>query len=740
MKNLLSDRRFDPEKYYRQIWQQLKNTMDIIFRQDTRAFSMEELYRGVENICRQGQAKPLFLDLERECRTHVANDIRKTLLDFAETASDVEILAAVTEAWATWRRQLTTVRSIFYYLDRSYLLHSAVHPRIDDLGTRLFCRYVFSDPTLKPEVLDGACALVQVDRARSRAETVDPKQPREVVSMLHSLCVYTADFEPQLLRESETFFETWASTNSSGLSLGEYVHECGALLDREITRCRDFGFDDATKRKLVAQMEEAAIAEQELRLTRSSSFGDLMARNELGSLRALFDHLQRRSLGEKLRPALEEYINTAGSSIVFDENRVPDMVVRLLHFKKKLDHIWVSCFKRHQNLGYGLKEAFENFMNKTEKTKITWNTDNDKPGEMIAKYLDTILRGGAKAIPQNPEEAAVAKIEEDEDDDEGEDEDEQMNKQLDQVLELFRFVRGKATFEAFYKKDLAKRLLMNRSASADAEKSMLTRLKSECGANFTQNLEQMFKDVELAREENSSYKMLLEEKHVKPTVDLNVNILSAAAWPTYSDAEVEIPREIQTATSSFEQHYKAKHSGRRLQWKHGLAHCQMRANFPRGNKEIIVSSFQAAVMLYFNEKTPDEAVGYSELQAATKLTDVELKRTLQSLACARYRVLTKTPKGRDVNPTDRFTLNANFSDPKYRIKINQIQLKETREENRQTHERVAADRQYETQAAIVRIMKGKKKLLHAQLVAAVIDATKSRGAINPEDIKKQIEK
>jgi hypothetical protein len=38
-------------------------------------------------------------------------------------------------------------------------------------------------------------------------------------------------------------------------------------------------------------------------------------------------------------------------------------------------------------------------------------------------------------------------------------------------------VQGKAVFEAFYKNDLARRLLMGRSASDDAEKSMLERLK-----------------------------------------------------------------------------------------------------------------------------------------------------------------------------------------------------------------------------------------------------------------------
>lgn len=41
----------------------------------------------------------------------------------------------------------------------------------------------------------------------------------------------------------------------------------------------------------------------------------------------------------------------------------------------------------------------------------------------------------------------------------------------------FHFHTGKDVFEAFYKKDLAKRLLVGKSASVDAEKSMLSKLK-----------------------------------------------------------------------------------------------------------------------------------------------------------------------------------------------------------------------------------------------------------------------
>jgi len=93
-----------------------------------------------------------------------------------------------------------------------------------------------------------------------------------------------------------------------------------------------------------------------------------------------------------------------------------------------------------------------------------------------------------------------------------------------------------------------------------------------------------------------------------------------------------------------------------------------------------------------------------------------------------------------VNTTDTFSVDSSFQHPKYRIKINQIQAKETRQENQQTHERVVADRNFETQAAIVRIMKSRKTITHAELVAEVIKATMSRGTLDPADIKKNIEK
>ncbi|MCJ1474829.1 hypothetical protein MMC13_003489 [Lambiella insularis] len=740
IKNFRKTSKSNPDQYYNTVWNQLDVALSAIFRHEK--IPLEELYKGVENVCRQDKAPALFQKLCERCKDNVLQNLRNPLIkDARNSAESIEVLRSATNAWSAWKEQVSTIRSIFYYMDRSYLLHSPSQPSIEELGKIQYRTYIFSDPLLKPLILQGACNLIANDRKNYEAMTDGPLLSN-AIDMFHALSVYTREFEPKLLGESQTYFNSWAHAQSISLSLARYVEACHAFISREMTRCEQLNFETTTEKDLTTLLDRLLISAQELTLTQIENVSELMASDDFHRLHQLYTLLERKHLGEKLRPSFEAFINQKGSEIVFDEAREAEMVVRLLHFKKKLDVIWQSSFAKHEGLGHSLSDAFESFINKTKKSNMTWGTDNPKPGEMIAKYVDMILRAGSKAIPASLGSTGeiVTAVNEDDLDDDAMDEDTQINRQLDQVLDMFRFVHGKAVFEAFYKKDLARRLLMQRSASADAEKNMLDRLKNECGAGFTHNLETMFKDVELARDEMASYKQMLQDRQKKSSVDLSVNVLSASAWPTYPDVPVDIPVNIQKATTDFEEHYRLKHTGRRLAWKHALAHCQLRASFPRGNKEIVVSSFQAIVILYFNNKGADELVGYAELRAATSLSNEELKRTLQSLACAKYRVLTKSPKGKDVDETDTFSINLNFSDPKYRIKINQVQLKETKEENKETHERVAADRHYETQAAIVRIMKSRKKIRHAELVAEVIKATKSRGVLDPADIKKNIEK
>lgn len=469
----------DPDEYYNTVWKRLELSLTAIFADEKLPYSNEELYRGVENVCRQGKAKELFEKLKETCHGNVLHNVKEKLDQMSGSHNAVIVLQSVVQAWSRWNKQLETLRTIFFYLDRSFLLHSALLPSIDEMGINEFRTNIFMPELLQSKILQGACDLLGA--ARNGDETArNDCLYRDAIKMFHSLAVYTEFFEPRLMSESQQYYASWAEKTVSATDLAGYVESCVKLIDQEMHRCDNFGLDQTTKKALEQYLEDIMVDQRQTRLLLVEDIGDLLAKDRPGTMPQLYSLLQRRRLGEKLRPAFEAFIVKQGSEIVFDEEREQEMVMRLLEFKKKLDLILEQSFQRHEALGHTLREAFETFINKSKRSSMTWGTDNPKPGEMIAKYVDMVLKGGTKAIRTSGVGIEDAQKAPDNENQEGESEDEdvEISKQLDQVLDLFRFVHGKAVFEAFYKRDLARRLLLGRSASSDAEKSMLTRLKS----------------------------------------------------------------------------------------------------------------------------------------------------------------------------------------------------------------------------------------------------------------------
>lgn len=372
-------------------------------------------------------------------------------------------------------RQQKYLDWIFCYLDRAYLLPR--HDSLRDISIHLFRSNIFSHPKLHERILDGACDLVGADRTGGE---LDGDMFAKTVSMFHDLQVYTKHFEPRLMELSQDFVMKWADEEAEK-PLPEYIKSAKSLTEREMLRVAKFGLPNTTRRDLLTLLEDHLVSRKKVRLTNQDDLADLLETNAIEDLELLYTLLERRGLGASLRPGFAKWIEDEGTALVFNEKEQDGMVVHLLTLKRQLDTVWKVSFHRDTELGHGLRESFETFMNKTKKTSASWGTDNSKTGEMIAKYVDMLLRGGAKAIPaslsRKVEKPAVVDAEED-NEDMVFDEDSEVNSQLDQVLDLFRFVHGKAVFEAFYKKDLARRLLMGRSASADAERSMLSRLKT----------------------------------------------------------------------------------------------------------------------------------------------------------------------------------------------------------------------------------------------------------------------
>lgn len=184
----------------------------------------------------------------------------------------------------------------------------------------------------------------------------------------------------------------------------------------------------------------------------------------------------------------------------------------------------------------------------------------------------------------------------------------------------------------------------------------------------------------------------------------------------------------------FQSFYLANHNGRRLLWQSSLGRCTLKARFAGGPRELIVSQFQAVVLLCFNDCAE---FTYAQLKERTEMEDAELERTLLSMCMSKQRLLLKQPTGKTVTPTDRFQVNDRFTHALRRIRIKSIQDTSTPEERTQTEEQVFADRQFQVDAAIVRIMKARQQLTHSKLLVEVFALCKF--PMESADVKKRIE-
>ena len=122
------------------------------------------------------------------------------------------------------------------------------------------------------------------------------------------------------------------------------------------------------------------------------------------------------------------------------------MVEQLVAFKSSASALTsaVSSLDVAKDFEYAMQDAFTSGFKKRR----------NKPAELIARHIDKIMRKGQGSAGE-----------------------EAFNQELDALLALYRFTADKDVFRAFYHRALAKRLLLGRSASDDAEKAMLKKLK-----------------------------------------------------------------------------------------------------------------------------------------------------------------------------------------------------------------------------------------------------------------------
>ncbi|KAK0048820.1 cullin-4A [Biomphalaria pfeifferi] len=686
-----------PANFQEVTWEKLQGAVDAIHSSCSIRYSLEELYQAVENMCSYKMATGFTFWF------HVGPHLILLFILTLETETlDYEqFLKLIDNCWQNHCRQMIMIRSIFLFLDRTYVLQNSSILSIWDMGLDLFRQHIISDKVVESRTVDGLLKLIERER---NGEAVNRQLLKSLLRMLSDLNIYQKAFEKKFLEATEMLYAAEGQRLVQEREVSEYLLHVDKRLAEENERLLLY-LDQSTKKPLISCVEKHLL-ENHMKQILQKGLDQLLDENRISDLSLLFKLFNRVKDGLKyLRLEFAAYIKKTGRVIVVNPNNDPekdkDMVQQLLDFKDKIDNVILECFERNDKFINSMKESFESFINQRQ----------NKPAELIAKYVDSKLRAGNKEATE-----------------------EELEKLLDKILVIFRFIHGKDVFEAFYKKDLAKRLLVGKSASVDAEKSMLSKLKQECGAAFTSKLEGMFKDMELSKDISLAFRQSLQ--YTNDSIDLTVNILTQGYWPAYPLVEVHLPSEMLRFQEVFKKFYLGKHSGRKLQWQPTLGHCVLKAEFNNytTRKEIQVSLLQTLCLLLFNEA---DEYSFSDIKTATGIDEQELKRTLQSLACGKARVIYKNPKGKDVNDTDTFHFADDFKHKLYRIKINQIQMKETQEENTSTTERVFQDRQYQVDAAVVRIMKTRKTLSHNLLISELFNQLKF--PVKSADLKKRIE-
>ena len=368
--------------------------------------------------------------------------------------------------------------------------------------------------------------------------------------------------------------------------------------------------------------------------------------------------------------------------------------------------------------------------------------------ESLAKFVDQILKSNKKmdqyALQQSPQ-AGIANG----------NGSNTSNDLLSRIISgIFVHLQAKDIFEAFYKRDLAKRLLWNRVVSMDVEKSFVSLLKAECGAGYTSKMEGMFQDIDWSREAMSRYKQTLPlSGSGDGGVEMECQVLTTGYWPVYPQfPNLILPESLKIPQERFTNHYKTKYQGRRMTWQYALGHCIVRANGLGKSKnkvyELVMSLCQSLVLIQF--QSPEQEWTLPQLKQAVGIDDrVEVEKILVSLAMGKdgTRVLRKLDYDSEpgkkkkirasVDDRDKFCINMNFDSNQRRIRINNVMWKETKEERDKTVEAVSRDRLYMIDAVLVRIMKARKTILHQQLIPQVLEQVKV--PCQPGDVKQRIE-
>eukprot|EP01031_Cornospumella_fuschlensis_P025008 gene25008-30209_t len=763
-----------PENLFQSSWESLQNALESVFRKNASTLTKEELYRTVEDLCKHKMGDKLYSSVREVVTQYIGQKVEILLSN--QHLDSFSFLEVVVNVWQDYCEQMSTIRNIFLYLDRNYALPLSQAPSplstspspslsadavlpLWELGLLLFYSRFHREGALVRGVVAGMLKVVDMYR---RGQLLSPTLLPPLSNMLLALRCYEETFEKEFFLEAARFYREEGEEAMRGGGGGE-VRAFLRLVDKRLHEVFDLTshyLPPSSRAPLLATLTATllsphltALVERGLPMLLEEGGGGSGASISSGGadwteVRKIYMVAERVDGGrDVVRAHWGNYIKRVGEQIVAppkasapapnpsaqaaNSSSAPaaparEVIEEVIGLQEKMGGVLKDAFSSHPTFATTLRSSLEHVV----------NFNLSSLSEQLARYADRILRGGGGGGGGLGGEG------------EGEG-------RLAAVLGVFKLLGEKDIFEAFYKKYLAKRLLQGKSASSDLERSMLSKLRAECGSNYTSKLEGMFSDVDLSLQIQANFNTHLSTLSTPApfaTPELSMLVLTQGYWPTPpAYPALLLPAECAHMEKVFETWYHSVYGGRKLTPLPSLS--RVVVVYKRGaayRRELEVTLGQGVVLRLWGaggvgavegtEEGGVRSLTVQEISTHTGLTGDELHRTLLSLCNGppATRILSKHPKGKEVGEADVFVPALAYASKMYRVKIPMILPKEVNsEEVAKTHEEIIRDRAYILDALIVRIMKSRKRIIHSALCSEVMSL--SRFSVSAQDIKQRVE-
>lgn len=691
-----------------QRWRLLQRAIDQIHQQNASSLSFEELYRNAYNLVLHNHGPMLYDGVHDTVRAHLSK-----VADMVADKPDDLLLKALNDQWKLHELTMSNIRDILMYMDRVFVQKSKRYP-VYHLGLKLFREVIVGHARVKSRL--RSILLMSVHRERS-GEMIDKGLVGSTLQMLVALGVdstrvYETEFEEEFLAATRAFYLQESQEFIAHNTCPVYLEKAEKRIEQERQRVDDY-LAPSTQKKL------KEIVEQHLILDHAKALCDMEASglvailrddkiSDLARMYRLFKQSRRSGVQcvDIIKDGMKAYVTELGKKLVTDgeEAKSPvEFVKQLLDMRDKFTHIVATAFLGDKEFERALKDAFEAFMNMDTRC-----------AQFLSLYIDEMLRHGMKGMSE-----------------------EEIENRLNKVVLLFRLLQDKDVFESFYKNHLQKRLLGGRSMSDEWERAMISKLKSECGYQFTSKLEGMFQDMRMSKTVMAEYR---RETDFPNSIVLDVTVLTTGFWPAQPHTPCNLPMDLDACCKHFAASYLRRRQGRRLTWQTNRGTADVRAIFGGGKtrRELTVSTYQMVILLLFNAS---DKMTYAQISTATGIPDAELRRHLISLTTPRHRILVKARKGKDIDSDDTFEFNEAFTSKLLKVKVPLVSSRTTASAPAPAKVPVAVeeDRRHAIEAAIVRIMKARRTLEHNLLIGEVTRQLVSRFQPSPAHIKKRIE-